>query len=208
MTRLSGSASTGQPPSLRHPATAGAAHSGGSVIERNFPPSAVMMACAATSDVGSASSRRRGTEPRSVRFSTRTWSFRARHGPGTSVARIVTAPASGSRRRTTSSSRSSPPSTVNARVTPSPNSAAASAAASISRSTASSQISAAELSPPEVRRWTCRNRSRTRTAGCPPCSSTHSARVKLVSDSSAAAYPGAITTPNCQRLWFFCAEAR
>ena len=40
------------------------------------------------------------------------------------------------------------------------------------------------------------------------CSSTHSARVKLVSEGSAAAYPGAITTPNCQRLRFFCAEAR
>jgi hypothetical protein len=32
--------------------------------------------------------------------------------------------------------------------------------------------------------------------------------VKLVSEGSAAAYPGAITTPNCQRLWFFCDEAR
>ena len=167
-----------------------------------------MMVCAATSDVGSASSRRWGTEPRSVRFSTRTWSFTARHGPGTSAARTVTAPASGSRRRTTSSSRSSPPSTVNSWVTPSPNSAAASAATSTSRSTASSQISAAELSPSPVRRWTWRNRSRTRTAGCPLCSSTHSARVKLVSEGSAAAYPGAITTPNCQRLRFFCAEAR
>ena len=162
------------------------------------------MVCAATSDVGSASSRRWGTEPRSVRFSTRTWSFRARHGPGTSAARTVTAPASGSRRRTTSSSRSSPPSTVNSRVTPSPNSAAASAATSTSRSTASSQA----RRPPQVRRWTWRNRSRTRTVGCPLCSSTHSARVKLVSDGSAAAYPGAITTPNCQRLRFFCDEAR
>ena len=170
------------------------------------------MVCAAISDVGSASSRRWGTEPRSVRFSTRTWSFTARHGPGTSAARTVTAPASGSRRRTTQPSsccsRSSPPSIANSSTTPSPNSAAASAATSTSRSTASSQISAAELSPSPVRRWTWRNRSRTRTAGCPLCSSTHSARVKLVSDSSAAAYPGAITTPNCQRLRFFCAEAR
>ena len=88
-------------------------------------------------------------------------------------------------------------------MTPSPNSAAASALTSTSRSTASSQ-----LSPSPVRRWTWRKRSRTRTAGCPVCSSTHSARVKLVSDGSAAAYPGAITTPNCQRLRFFCAEAR
>ena len=48
----------------------------------------------------------------------------------------------------------------------------------------------------------------TRTAGRPPCSSTHSARVELVSEGSAAAYPGAITTPNCQRLWFLAAEAR
>ena len=102
-----------------------------------------------------------------------------------------------------SPSRSSPPSTVNSRTTPSPNSAAASAATSTSRSTASSHVSL-----PEVRRWTWRNRSRTRTDGCPPCSSTHSARVKLVSDGSAAAYPGAITTPNCQRLRFFWAEAR
>ena len=163
-----------------------------------------MMVCAATSDVGSASSRRWGTEPRPVRFSISTWSFRARHGPGTSAARTVTAPASGSRRRTTSSSRSSPPSTVNSCATPSPNSAAASAA--------DLDLALHRLVPaaaaPEVRRWTCRNRSRTRTAGCPLCSSTHSARVKLVSEGSAAAYPGAITTPNCQRLWFFCAEAR
>ena len=57
-TRSPGSASTGQPPSFRHPATAGRAHSGGSVIERNFPPSTMMMVCAATSAAGSASSRR------------------------------------------------------------------------------------------------------------------------------------------------------
>ena len=167
------------------------------------------MACAATSDVGSASSRRRGTEPRSVRFSTRTWSFRARHGPGTSAARTVTAPASGSRRRThvllavlaaLDGERPRDPVAeqrggVRGRL-------------DLALHRLVPDLGSRAVSPPEVRRWTCRNRSRTRTDGCPPCSSTHSARVKLVSDSSAAAYPGAITTPNCQRLWFFCAEAR
>ena len=48
----------------------------------------------------------------------------------------------------------------------------------------------------------------TRTAGCPECSSAHSVWVKLRSEGSAAAYPGAMTTPNCHRLRFFCAEAR
>ena len=46
------------------------------------------------------------------------------------------------------------------------------------------------------------------TAGWPECSSTHSHWVKVLSDGSAAAYPGAMTTPNCQRLRFLAAEAR
>ena len=48
----------------------------------------------------------------------------------------------------------------------------------------------------------------TRTTGCPECSSTHSVRVKLLSEGSTAAYQGAMTTPNCHRLRFFWAEAR
>ena len=46
------------------------------------------------------------------------------------------------------------------------------------------------------------------SSGWPECSRTHSAWVKLLSEGSAAAYPGAMTTPNCQRLRFFAAEAR
>ena len=46
------------------------------------------------------------------------------------------------------------------------------------------------------------------TAGCPECSSTHSDWVTLLSEGSTAAYSGAITTPNCQRLRFFWDEAR
>ena len=55
-----------------------------------------------------------------------------------------------------------------------------------------------------MRRCTCRNRSTTVTA-VPP-SMRHSARVYDGSDPSP--YPSGITTPNCQRLRFFCAEAR
>ena len=214
----SGSASTGQPPAFWHSATAGCAQIGGSVIEMNSPPVTLMIVCAATSADGSASSRRLGTGPTAVRFSTRTWSRTARHGPGTGIVRTDTAPASGSRRRTVyrgpvpsfgppaspSGSRSSPPPMANSRTTPSDRSAPAPAVTSISCSTASSQAwSAASPDPSVVRRWTWRNRRMTWTTGWPVCSRTHSAWVKLVSEGSAAAYPGAITTPNCQRLWFF-----
>ena len=179
-----------------------------------------MIVCAAISADGSASSRRRGTGLTAVRFSTRTWSRTARHGPGTPIARTDTVPASGSRRRTTyrgsvpfglpgssSGSRSSPPAIANSSTTPSDRSAAPSAVTSISCSTASSQAWSGP-DPSVVRRWTARNRRMTWTTGWPVCSRTHSAWVKLLSDGSAAAYPGAITTPNCQRLWFFADEAR
>ena len=182
-----GSASTGQPPSFWHSATAGCAQIGGSVIEMNSPPETLMIVCAAISADGSASSRRCGTGLTAVRFSTRTWSRTARHGPGTSIARTDTAPASGSRRRTayrgpvpsgppgsSSGSRSSPPAMANSSTTPSDRSTAPSAVTSISRSTASSQP---WPDPSVVRRWTCRNRRMTWTTGCPVCSRTHSAWV-------------------------------
>ena len=80
----------------------------------------------------------------------------------------------------------------------------------ISRSTASSQAGtcASGGTPSVLRRWTCRNRRTTWTSGCPACSSAHSVWVKLRSEGSAAAYWGAMTTPNCHRLRFFWAEAR
>ena len=62
----SGSARTGQLPVFSHSATAGLAHSGGSVIEMNCPPETVTITCAATSAVGSASSLSRGCAGRTV----------------------------------------------------------------------------------------------------------------------------------------------
>ena len=68
----SGSARTGQQPLFWHSATAGLAHSGGSVIEMNSPPVTVTIRCAATSAVGSASSLTAGAGSAADRFSTRT----------------------------------------------------------------------------------------------------------------------------------------
>jgi hypothetical protein len=216
-----GSASTGQLPVFWHSATAGLAHSGGSVIEMNCPPDTLMITCAATSAVGSASARTAGTGSPEVRFCTRTWRRTARHGPGTGLACTDTAPSRGWRRRTAtpaaswpaSGSRSSPPGTENSLTQPAPSSSAAPTVNSISRSTASSHVPAAApgacpAGPSVLRRWTCRNRRMICSSGGPVCSSTHSVWLKLLSDGSAAAYPGAMTTPNCHRLRFLAAEAR
>ena len=143
-----GSARTGQQPLFWHSATAGLAHSGGSVIEMKSPPATVTITCAATSAVGSASSLTAGAGSAVVRFSTRTWSRTARHGPGTGVVRTQTRPARGSRCRTAipvspDGSRSSPPGTENSLTRPGPSRSSGPAVNSISRSTASSQAPAA-----------------------------------------------------------------
>ncbi len=49
---------------------------------------------------------------------------------------------------------------------------------------------------------------RTATRASPPGSATTSVRMVERSEPSAAAYAGGASTPNCQRSWFFRAEAR
>ena len=67
-----GPASTGQVPVLTHPAANPAAHSGGSVRDRNVPASAPMIVCAEISACRSPSGLTRGGTRGAVRFSTRT----------------------------------------------------------------------------------------------------------------------------------------
>ena len=54
---------------LMHASAYGAAHSGGSVSDRNLPPGTWISACAAISAKRSPSSRRRSGPPGMVRFS-------------------------------------------------------------------------------------------------------------------------------------------
>ena len=127
------------------------------------------------------------------------------------MARTVTTPRSARRTRITSPSAvascSSPPGMPNGVAVPSPNSAAPATVTETSRSTASSQVSGAP-GPGQVLRCTWRNLTTTSTDGSPSRVKTHSARAVVVSDGSAAAYAGGISTPNCQRLRFFWDEAR
>ena len=46
------------------------------------------------------------------------------------------------------------------------------------------------------------------TRGSAPGSTTHSVRHVERSEPVASAYARGASTPNCQRIWFFCADAR
>jgi hypothetical protein len=200
------SASTGQQPVFSQALTAAAAHSGGSVIETNRPSDTVMIMCTATSAVGSASSRLAGWL--ADVFRTRTFSRAACQGPGSGVAWTDTVPVSGSRRRMTRapacSAGSSLPGTRKSVAEPSLSSRRLPTRTRTSCSTASSQAG----SWAEVRRCTWRKRTITSMAVGPVRSKTHSAWALVVSDGSVSAYPGGISTPNCQRLWFLVDDAR
>ena len=59
-----------------------------------------------------------------------------------------------------------------------------------------------------VRRRSWRNRIRAVSSAADLGSRTHSVWLLAGSPGSTWAYPGGMSTPNWNRSWFFCAEAR
>ncbi len=135
-------------PVFTQPLTAGAAHSGGSVMDRNRPPGTEISEWAATRANGSPSARRASGRTGSVALASTSRTRSAPYGPGSrsAVSRITAD--KGSRRRTSRPascpsgpvrfSSSTPPGTVNGTSTPPDSSSLTGAVTCCSRSAASS----------------------------------------------------------------------
>ena len=237
ITRSSAPTSTGNVPSLVHPATARAASSPGSSEETNAPSSTARSTCTAIRARPNACSRRRSSVGASVALATDTVTFTRAPGPSAHSAATRTTSSIGSRRRTsrpattaprpTSSSHSSPPaSTTRSSCCAAASGNSGSGGRSISRSTASSHgtqvtpsTSSSETgtrsrpSRPHrtastARCCTCSPRTRTANRVALPGSTTHSVRHSQRSEPSASANARGNRTPHCQRTWFFGADAR
>ena len=204
---------TGNRPSLVHASTAGRASAGGSIEETNCPSSTASTTCSPTIECAIASSRRASPASHSDVLVTLTHTAIRGASPAAQRTSMSTTPSS-------SAPRSTPPSTLAESVSSTPSTwktvdRDASAIGSRrmgSRSTSwtcpSSHVRAPSPGESTVRRSTRKKRTRPLSTGWAPGSTIISADRRHRSDASAVAYDGGTATPNCQRIWFFVAEAR